>query len=189
MSLRLFSFLCGLLLSACSTLEVQSDHDPTADFTKYRTYVWLHDEESRPASDISGVPSDLIEHRIRAAIQAQLGIKGLKPIEKGERPDLLVRAQLVQRQKVEASGIGASLGVGYGYGPWYGAVGGPTFPSVRQYTEGTLVIDLIDAGSRRLVWRGIANDATPEPGKSTEQINKVVSETLQKYPPARTGQG
>lgn len=192
MASLLLSPLLALLAwggAACSTLEVHSDYDPRADFAQYRTYSWAPDAASKPASDISGVPSDLMESRIRAAIESQLGTRGLKQAKGGEKPDLLVRDQFAQSQQVEATGAGYSLGLGYGYGPWYGAFGGPSFPSVRQYTQGTLVIDLIDAETKRLVWRGIASDETAAPDESTEQINEVVAETLQKYPPRPVGQG
>jgi hypothetical protein len=190
------SLLSGSLLSvlalggaACSTLSVHADHDPRADFTRYHTYAWSPDSGSKPASDISGLPSDLMENRIRATIEAQLATRGLKPAKAGEKPDLFVRDQLVQRQMLEGSGAGYSVGFGYGYGPWYGAIGGPLYPSVRQFTEGTLVIDLIDVDNHRLVWRGLANDELANLDDSPQQVDQIVTETLRRYPPPPTGQG
>ena len=56
--------------------------------------------------------------------------------------------------------------------------------SVNQYTEGTLVVDLIDAQQKQLVWRGWATAAVdPNPSNAEERINTVVKRILAQYPP------
>ena len=168
-------------IAACSSLDVYTDHDPAANFSNYHTYAWLPESSGRAAPDISGMPSDLMEWRIRAAVDSQLGAKGLRKASSEERPDLMISDRVTQKEKVNATEGGA--GFGYGWGPWSGGLSNPS-SDIRQYTEGTLVLDFIDAGSKRLVWRGIASDVVEEPGKSAEKINQAVSKTLAKYPPS-----
>lgn len=176
--------------ASCSTLEVSSDHDPRAQFSRYKTFAWSPElKNAPPAADATGVPSDLVEGRVRAAIEAQLSKKGLRPAPEGTQPDILVSHRIIHKERVEGSSAGYSLGVGYGYGPWFGAYGGPSFPSVRQYTEGTLIVDLVDSRDKRLVWRGVASDAEEAPGENPAKIDKTVAETFRLYPPERAGQG
>jgi hypothetical protein len=175
------------VLAACSTLRVSSDYDPKANFSQYRTYAWPKEHASM-AVDISGVPSGLIEQRIRSAVDAQLQVKGLRKVKDEERPDLYVYDHVTQRQKLESYGAGFGLGYGYGYGPWgVGGIASPIY-NIRQYTEGTLVLDLVNAQNHQLVWRGIASDIVEEPKKSAEKIHHAVAETLKEFPPqSRTG--
>lgn len=170
-----------MIAASCSTLQIHSDHDPNANFSRYRTYGWATEPGAAIAPDISGVPSELIDQRIRGAVDSQLAAKGLRRASGGESPDLLVTYHLKQRQKAEAAG-GAGLGFGYGFGPWFGSAGYPSY-SYQQYTEGTLVLDLVDARSKRLAWRGIATDKTEGPEKSDEKISQAIAETLERYPP------
>ncbi|HUP56674.1 MAG TPA: DUF4136 domain-containing protein [Bdellovibrionota bacterium] len=177
------ALIVGLgLATACSTLEVHTDHDPRANFSEYKTYAWAPESSSKRAADISGVPSELIERRIRSAVDASLSSKGLKLAETPEKADLLVDDHLTQREQVESSGTSVGVGYGGGYGPWGAGIGFPV-GNVRQYTQGTLVIDLIDADTKKLVWRGIASDALETPENSQEQINDAVAETLERFPP------
>ncbi|MBI4971682.1 MAG: DUF4136 domain-containing protein [Candidatus Omnitrophica bacterium] len=53
------------------------------------------------------------------------------------------------------------------------------------YTEGTLIIDIIDRQSEKLVWRGtsvrVVSESTPE--ALDRKINEAVSQLLEKFPP------
>jgi hypothetical protein len=57
---------------------------------------------------------------------------------------------------------------------------------VYNYTEGTLIIDLVNATSNQLAWRGSATGVV-DPGRSPEQvqerINDVVGQIFANYPP------
>ena len=58
---------------------------------------------------------------------------------------------------------------------------------VQSYTEGTLIVDMIDKERNELVWRGEATKAvseTTDQSKVQERIRKVVDKLLEAYPPA-----
>jgi hypothetical protein len=60
--------------------------------------------------------------------------------------------------------------------------------NVYEYEEGTFVLDFVDAKSRELVWRGIAQGEVQNyssPVKRNERINNVVQNVLSKFPPAK----
>jgi hypothetical protein len=62
---------------------------------------------------------------------------------------------------------------------------GTGWVDVRQYDEGTLIIDIIDMAEQKLVWRGIRSGAmsqSPTVEESTENINNAVNQILAQLP-------
>jgi hypothetical protein len=165
----------------CSSISVNYDFDPGADFATYKTFGWI----SQPTATISGnaqqaqAQSGLLGKRIISAVNTVLTQKGLT--ENENDPQLLVVYHTGVQDKVQVT----DYGYGYGpYGGWYG--GGYGGVDVYQYQEGTLVLDLVDAASKQLVWRGTAQgvlDSNPNPEKLQEKINNIVGRMLQNYPP------
>jgi hypothetical protein len=183
------------VISACSGLQVNQDYDPSTDFGHYRTFAWA--PEPSPGSGHVLIDSPLMDRRIRTAIERTLKSGGYPPAENG-RPDFFVTYQLVVKSRIEVSTIGPAFGWGaypfgyrgypYGYWgypyPYWGGIDYTTF--VDQYDVGTLIIDLTDAKTNRLFWRGIgerrlSQQSTPE--KTTEMVNRTVAEILAQYPP------
>jgi len=78
-------------------------------------------------------------------------------------------------------GFGFGYGWGWGYRPYY-AFGGPfayygglTYAEKEHYKEGTLIIDLIDTRTRRIVWRGFGvGEVHHNPQKDVDELPKVV---------------
>ena len=66
---------CVLILTACSTLRVGSDHDPGTNFTTYKTFTIMQ----RPHN---GVSNPLVPVRVSDAIKAELLSKGF--VEAGD---------------------------------------------------------------------------------------------------------
>ena len=91
-------------------------------------------------------------------------------------PDLLVAYHLGIKDKIDVSSWG------YGYGRWGGWGGGNL--DVRQYKEGTMIIDLVDASTRELVWRGIGKGVVGS-GSPETKIREAVTEILSNYPPVQ----
>jgi hypothetical protein len=58
---------------------------------------------------------------------------------------------------------------------------------VRQYTEGTLIIDIVDGDQNELVWRGIGvvEVHADSPEEIAEQVNQVVTDVLKVFPPGQ----
>ena len=58
---------------------------------------------------------------------------------------------------------------------------------VYQFTEGTLVIDLVDAETKNLVWRGTGTGAVDKTQRSPEEmqadIDKVINKIMASFPP------
>jgi hypothetical protein len=55
-----------------------------------------------------------------------------------------------------------------------------------QYREGTLIIDLMDASNKNLLWRGWGTSVIDGPIDLTEkQINDAVTKILKAFPPSK----
>ena len=56
--------------------------------------------------------------------------------------------------------------------------------TVQTYTEGSLIVDLYDATTRKMVWRGVATAAVSDkPEKNAAKIDKSLMKMFQRYPP------
>ena len=141
-------------------------------------------------SALAGVTDALVraaateDDAARAAIVAQLAAKGLKQVDSGG--DLWVAAHPRLSRETQVNTY--NTGWGYGYG-WYG-YGGMATTTVTQIPVGTLLIDLVDAKKKELVWRGVASDTlNTDPNRTAEDREKklraVASEMFAGYPPKK----
>ncbi len=74
----------------------------------------------------------------------------------------------------------------YGIGPTYGYGRG----YAREYVEGTLVIDVVDARTDEVIWRGWSNKdlgRNPKPDKIGAYATQAVAKILEDFPPNRRG--
>ena len=168
------------LTAGCSSISINHDWDKDAPFPDYKTYAWLEivptmAEDARAAQQ----SSDLFTRRIKRTVNAQLAVKGLTP--DSENPDLLVMYHTGVQQKVNVT----DWGYRYSYDYW--GYGGRNIDAY-EYNEGTLIIDLIDAKAKELVWRGSGTrtvDGNWSPEKADAVINDAVQKIFTKYPPPR----
>lgn len=169
------------LLAACSPLTVNYDYDNTADFTKYKTYTWMAKPASLP-SNPAGSPqnSDLLDRRIRASVEAELNARGLN--DNAEAPDLLAVYHLGVQDKVQVTDYG------YSYSPYYWGGGGRQI-DVYQYQEGSLIIDLVDAETKNLVWRGsgskVIENTQMTPDQMQAKVSEIVGSIMASFPPKK----
>jgi len=171
----------ALLLAGCSSVSVSRDYDESADFSSLKTYAWQH--AVQPKTGNPRIDNDLMDERVRSAVDALLAQKGFVLADK-ENADCLVAYFVEYKQRIGGSSVSFGMGTG-GYGR-YGGVGYNT--SVSDYDEGHLTIDIIDPASGKNIWRGVGRRTTYEgssPKKMTKVINTSVSRILGKFPPKK----
>lgn len=171
----------GLTVSGCASFQVDSDFDPEADFAQYDTFTWL---PRVPDTDNPIKSDDLLYKRIERAVNNNLAAKGMRIVDNEADASLLVTEHIGIEQKLRVN----TTNYGYGYGHWGYYGGGYQQTQVDQYEEGTLMIDLIDAKTKQLVWRGTAQSRlqhlkTPE--ERNKRIREAVDAILEGYPPAK----
>jgi hypothetical protein len=169
--------LTAIALAACLVLprvvlgqKTSFDFDSTVDFSQFRTYAW---RQGTPAGE------HFLDKRIVSAIDSQLAAKGLTKSE--AKPDLYVLYHLALGMQKSVSGFGTGSGP---YG-WRGGL--DTFDArLNEIPVGGLVVDLVDASRRELVWRGVGVDEIDieaKPDKRDKAISKAVEKILKNYPP------
>ncbi len=168
-------------LFGCSSVQVSQDYVNTAAFSQLRTYNW-HPQPIKYGHDVRE-SNPLLHRRFSDTITAVLAEKGYS---KEQQADFLVTYNYSITQKIESYPITAFYG--HGYGPYrrYSGVGVGVGSDIRQYEVGTLVIDIYDATTNSVVWRGKGSDIVtshPSPQQTTEMVNRLVREVLVQFPP------
>ena len=119
--------------------------------------------------------------RIVNAIEHHLSQGGM--IEVRENPDVYVTYHTNVKEEMQLHTDTFCYGAGAGM-RWHGGYGGAASSTTRTYTytKGTLIIDIWDAKSKTLVWRGSATAVIKEkPEAQVKQINKFLNKMVQKW--------
>jgi hypothetical protein len=146
--------------------KITVEFDQAADFGKYKTFA-IRDGQLNSRNP--ALNSELVKKRIESDIERYLTARGLEMTS--GRADLNVRYRFGSARKAEIERYPAG---------WRGL--GTRIVRV-PYTEGTLVIDLRDAGARSLVWRGIASEEKSDGAKIEGKLDDMVRKAIEKYPP------
>jgi hypothetical protein len=173
----------ALMLGACATTSgptVRVDADPTANMASYGTYSFFEPF----GTDRSGAATPL-GNTVKQALRREMDVRGLRYVESGG--DLLVNAAVKSSDKTDISTM-PTMDPYFGYrggryNPW---VGYSQETIVRQYTEGTLTIDLVDRARKQLVWSGAAFGRVTDKVRNNPQgaVDTAVREIFARYPKA-----
>ena len=170
----------GIALMGCSSgISVTSDYDPGAVgvMEQYETYAWMAPQQG----DDPRVQNELLERRITEVANEILEQKGFREIS-GAAPDFLIGYHAAIQGGMDATTVNTYYG--YGWGGWYGGVYGNTY--VRYYEKGALIIDIVDASRRELVYRGTAEaevDRTMSQETRDARLRSAIDKILRKFPP------
>lgn len=183
---KLIIALAMLSVSACSTLRTSTDFDPAVNFDNYKTYAWVKatDKEAKSAYHLDG----LMDQRVREAVDNQLVSKGISKVE-SDKADILVNYLTKVDKKINVDTFNTHYGYNPYYGPRWGAWGGTmgtTQTTVREYEVGTLIIDLIDNKTSKLIWRGSVADTIRDkntPQERVQVVNEAIGQVMLNFPP------
>jgi hypothetical protein len=161
--------LAGLATSFAQ--QVQTDFDHRADFSQYKTYSW---EQIKPANS-------LWTSRIKNAVDNQLAAKGWSQAEQGA--DVAIMAIETTQTRKTLDTFYDGFGGGW---RWRGFGGfGDATTTEHDYKEGTLVIDMYDAKTKQLIWRGSLEDMLSDKATNNEKsLDKGVARMFKGFPPA-----
>ncbi|MBK5298846.1 MAG: DUF4136 domain-containing protein [Vicinamibacteria bacterium] len=163
----------ALALAGCASMHVSSFVEHGSDLRRYHTYNW------RPAMALStGDPrldnNQFFDQRVRAQVERHLASQGFQKATSGV-PDLLVRYHASITQKIDLSDIDREA-----------ADRADVDRRAFVYDAGTLVVDLVDARTNTLVWRGWAEgsfDGAIDNQRWMEaRIDDAVARILQRLP-------
>jgi Domain of unknown function (DUF4136) len=181
----------GLVLAACASGPPQ----PTVDYkTDYNFGAVKKIAFLRDTGQVYGVNplqlSDMQRDRIHEALSYALTNRGFQMVADAAQADLLLSWNLVTEQMTDVDSWG-SFGMGYGGGV-YGVYGGYNCwscgagqnISVRSYTQGTFIVDMIDPALDKSVWRGVTQSPLRR-NKSEDQgkYNEAATAIFASFPP------
>lgn len=162
--------LAAILLDGCAAVTVRQDYDPDVDFGRYHSFAWMPVPGN--AETVHGqVSGPFLDRRIRKSLLAELAARGYEHVSEGA--DFLLAYHLGSRPRTEVGWVGD---------PYWGLR--PV--AVSQSREAALIVDVVDPGTRQLVWRGWSV-STLQPGAhpraEQENVDRVVHRILEQFPP------
>jgi hypothetical protein len=153
---------CALLLLplGCSPVTLSMSTAPSADFSTRHTYGW----EPNPQV-VGALDNSIAGQEIRAAVDEALEARAFRPAD-DQPPDFLAdyRVRLQSAAAIEDARWQID-----GY----------------HYTEGTLIVALLDPKSKRLLWRGAAQGAVDPSTSGVEHwqnIHTAVQQMFANFP-------
>jgi hypothetical protein len=167
--------LMGMLILFAGKLsagQVKTDYDRNANFRQYKTYSWAQVKTKDP----------LDVDRIKAAVNSTLAAKGWTQMDSGG--DVSVVAMEMTRDQQTLNTFYDGFGGGWGWRRFGGGGFGEATTTTETYKIGTLVIDLFDAKTKKLIWRGSESDTlSNNTDKNIKDLDKGVEKMFKKFPP------
>jgi len=172
-----------VMLQACSGIQVSQDFEQGFDFSGLKTFTWQSNENN----EWGLTNNDLVDRRIRNAIENTLTANQFTRDGSGN-PDFLASYDLAVEQRISSSNVSGGVSMGRSTRGRHGSIGISTGSQISTYDQGTLVIDVVDVASDKLVWRGVSSQALPDlsdPQRLTDRVNETVAAILKQFPPGR----
>ncbi len=175
--MRIATFATAVSMALLGTIAVAQsvtyDFDKAANFSTFRTYAWTRG---------TNLPNELNHKRVVGAIDTQLTLKGLTKVDANANPNVLVAYHASFDENLQINMLGSGWA-----GPRFGGMRSGT-ATTQEILTGTLVVDVMNAGTNGVVWRGVASkeiDVNAKPEKREKDINKAAEKLFKNYPPKR----
>jgi hypothetical protein len=186
--------LVGLvaILSSCSSYNYYAVSNKSLG-AEYQTYAWLPEGKSKTSSIYD---NDIAADKIMEAASAELNKRGFKL--NNRKPDLLVRYTAVVSKEAKSYNEPVyydapgryipRMGIHRGRAFYYYAYRDPfpVYVGIEQRTvnvkQGSIMIDLIDRKTKKVIWRGWAEGELDNPERAITQLPQVVQNIFKKLP-------
>src|SRR5438270_11183742 len=167
---KIFASVGTLLLAATASFaqQVKTDYDRSADFSQYKTYSWEKVQTEDP----------LWVDRIKEAVNGALATKGWTQVPSGGNVAIVAIEMTRNQQTLD------TFYNGFGGGWRWGGGFGDATTTVDNYKVGTLVVDLFDANTKKLIWRGSSSDTLSNKSENNiKELDKGVQKMFAHFPP------
>ena len=190
MSTRQLLVVMLAVASACApSPKIGYDFDRSADFSAYHTYAWLPGDQEKTGD--RRADSSAVDMRIRIAVGTQLRLKGYQALPEG-KPDFYVAYHVglkdIRPNISERYYSDGMAGHAFAHSADTRSTGksAPVVTDTPSSLTGSLLVDIIDARSEQLVWRGSAAGDV-DPGLTSQQRDErtkaIVHGILSHFPP------
>ena len=193
----LLSFVALIAQGCTPKPRISYRYDSKTDFTTFKTFAV--EKTNSPTLNLRTLDGKPMTQTLQEAIERELAARGLTPAGGSTSPDLLVRWS-GQIEYTQFTGDEASPGVNIesdldrpDAGPILDTAGPPDdYVVPEQVTQGGLRIDLVNARTNKVVWRGalaaILKPNTPDPER-VKRLNVALTELFKHYPPPKAMPG
>ena len=164
---RSTSFLIGVCLMAVAAVgqQVSVNYNHDVDFAQFHTYAW-------GSNNANAIKDSILAQVAQQDINTAMQDKGLTMVQENQNPDLLLTTNGGMREQTSWNA--------WGMRGWGGGMGSIT---PEQNVVGTMIVDLFNAKSQELVWRGIAENTLNNKGnKNQEMVHKAVDKMFKQWP-------
>ncbi len=185
--------MCAVfLLMSCGGMNYSQRYDPAVNFEQFKTYVIL------PLPDKKGKDTLLLLKNMSFAVDKALQAKGYR--QETNNPDFLVALHAVTERRVDVQQYGYAYSSGFYDHPAYlnrhgehghyyprTSVGPETYEyrrgvDVYEYRVANLLVDIVRAEGKELVWRGTAEGVLQD-NITQQYIRDIVTNILKGFPP------
>lgn len=190
------AFATLLALTACGTpggdvSVLQSDSVSVAPGS---TYAWQPITSATQRSADPRVANDIIQGRLETAVDTALAAKGFRKVSSPTQATLLVAyyVGLQNRTDTRVDTVGGAPAMACGFRGCVGGWGmyGPPMTEVQNinYTEGTIILDLVDRASGKLAWRSTSQRRIDDGDGAQPILNAILADMTKSLPgPAPAG--
>lgn len=145
--------------------QVSVNYNHEVDFSQFHTYAW-------GSNNANAIKDSILAQVAQQDINAAMQSKGLTMVQENQNPDLLLTANGGMREQTSWNA--------WGMRGWGGGMGSIT---PEQNVVGTMIVDLFNAKSQELVWRGIAENTLNNKGsKNQEMVRKAIDKMFKQWP-------
>ena len=163
--LSLLFTACVLAVVGCGgSLSVQQDWDPGYSFADIDAYAWL------PIRSSPNIGEPRLK-RLVAAIDAEMAAKQMALT--AEEPDVLLELHVMSEKRLDLNQYGATA-------TW------TKDNDSSDLDKGSVMVDVLDAKTRAVVWRVVADgkvDPSSTPEEQTKKFTKLAKKLFEKFPP------
>jgi hypothetical protein len=165
----------GMVIFLAASLfaqDVKTDYDRNANFGHYKTYSW----------DKVQTQDQLWVDRIKNAVGAALRARGFTQVASGGDVSLTATGIVQDQQVLNTYYDNFGIGRGRRFGG-FGGFGDAT-TTTETYQVGSLVVDMFDTQTKKLIWRGSSSDAlSSKADKNIKNLDKGVQKMFKHFPP------
>jgi hypothetical protein len=166
--------LAMLAVTGCATMSVSSHVQSGIDFGRYRTFEW-GPADALPTGDPRLDKDPFFQDHMQGAVEKGMAAKGLARATAADA-DLLIHYHASVTQRIDINA--ADRGRGYCYEDCQSGV--------LEYEAGTIVLDLVDRKTNKVIWRGWAQESLDrmldDQDRMERDINEAVSRMLARLP-------
>lgn len=167
-------YAVGALLAAsaslpgCAPMRVSAQVDPRTDFSHAATFDW-GPADALPAGDPRLDANGFFQDHMQGAVERQMLLKGYDRARAQDVPDLRIHFHAVVRERLNVGAVDARQGL---------CAAADCAGTVTEFEEGTLIVDVMDGRTNRLVWRGWAQEPMGDVLQNRDALAKRIDRAV-----------